>query len=164
MSKVLTVLGSVVSVYGLFLCIVSNLNLGVILTLFLGVFLLIWGIFLNKTENHFRSRTFRTVKTVIRILLCAELLFVLFIGIYGQRDNVDYDEDAVIVLGAGIRGDQVTLPLKLRLDKAVEYHKKNPNALIVVTGGQGFQETVTEAYAIKSDETLEGMITWFMEQ
>ena len=52
-------------------------------------------------------------------------------------------------MGAGIRGDKVTLPLKMRLDKAIEYHYKNPDALIVVTGGQGLQETVTEAYAME---------------
>jgi len=62
---------------------------------------------------------------------------------------VNYNEDAVIVLGAGVRGDRVTLPLKMRLDKAIEYHYKNPDALIVVTGGQGLQETVTEAYAME---------------
>ena len=83
------------------------------------------------------------------ILFCAELILVGFIAIYGQSDNITYKEDAVIVLGAGIRGDRVTLPLKMRLDKVVEYHSKNPDALIVVTGGQGFQETVTEAYAME---------------
>ena len=31
----------------------------------------------------------------------------------------------------------------------IEYHNKNPEALIVVTGGKGLQETVTEAYAME---------------
>ena len=41
------------------------------------------------------------------------------------------------------------LPLKLRLDKALEYHEKNPDALIIVSGGQGYGEDVTEAFAMK---------------
>lgn len=55
----------------------------------------------------------------------------------------------MIVLGAGIRGEQVTLPLKMRLDKCNAYNKKNPEAFIVVTGGRGFQETITEAAAME---------------
>ena len=72
-----------------------------------------------------------------------------FIAAYGQFDNVNYNEDAVIVLGAGIRGDRVTVPLAYRLNAAIEYHKKNPDAMIVVTGGQGYQETITEAEAME---------------
>ncbi len=34
---------------------------------------------------------------------------------YGQSDTINYSEDAVIVVGAGIRGDKVTLPLKMRI-------------------------------------------------
>lgn len=37
----------------------------------------------------------------------------------------------------------------MRLDTAIQYHCKNPEAVIVVTGGQGFQETVSEAYAME---------------
>ena len=81
-------------------------------------------------------------------MICS-VAIVSFIAVYGQYDNADYNEDAVIVLGAGINGDKVTYPLKVRLDKAMEYHKLNPDAVIVVTGGQGFQETVTEAYAME---------------
>ena len=36
-----------------------------------------------------------------------------------------------------------------RLDAAIEYSKKNPNALIVVSGGQGPQEDCSEAEAMR---------------
>ena len=45
--------------------------------------------------------------------------------------------------------DKVTIPLKLRLDKAVLYHKQNPDALIVVIGAEGFQEIISEAEAME---------------
>ena len=88
-------------------------------------------------------------KVFVIVILCIEFILVSFIAVFGIVDNISYNEDAVIVLGAGIRGDKVTLPLKMRLDKAIQYHSKNPEAVIVVTGGQGFQETVTEAYAME---------------
>lgn len=150
MQIILKILGAVWTVYGVIICALSNLNLGVILTLFWGVFFLLWGIFYHKiNESCTRSKVLKFFRAIVVSLICAELIFVLFIGVYGQVDNVSYDEDAVVVLGAGIHGDQVTLPLKLRLDKAIEYHRKNPEAIIVVTGGQGFQESVTEASAME---------------
>ena len=147
--KILVVAGIIFIVYGLILSIISNLNLGVMLTIILGVMALIYGIFSEKINAVTSSGFLKYLKFFGIILFCAELILVGFIAIYGQSDNITYKEDAVIVLGAGIRGDRVTLPLKMRLDKVVEYHSKNPDALIVVTGGQGFQETVTEAYAME---------------
>ena len=147
MSIILTILGIILTAYGLILCIMSNLNLGVVLTFLLGTGILLWGIFYHRLN--FDNKLLKNIRTILCILVCIEFILVSFIGIYGQRDNINYDEDAVIVLGAGIRGDKVTIPLKLRLDKAVQYHKQNPDALIVVTGGKGFQETISEAEAME---------------
>ncbi len=148
-STLITIIGIVMSIYGLILCIMSNLNLGVVLIVVLGIFAIITGIFYENINKLTKSGFFKYCKVVIIAILCIEFVLISFIAIYGVADNISYREDAVIVLGAGIRGDKVTLPLKMRLDKAIEYHYKNPEALIVVTGGQGFQETVTEAYAME---------------
>lgn len=145
----ITVIGAIFAVYGLILCIMSNLNLGVVLVAIFGIFMIFTGVFSTKIKSFVGIKFFKTCKILFVSILCAELMLISFIAIYGFSDNVNYNEDAVIVLGAGIRGDKVTLPLKLRLDKAIEYHYKNPEAVIVVTGGQGFQETVTEAYAME---------------
>lgn len=137
------------TLYGLILCITSNLNMGVLLVLALGFFAVITGFFYEKIKKLTKSGILKYCKISVIIILCIEFVLVSFIAIYGVADNVDYTEDAVVVLGAGIRGERVTLPLKMRLDKAIEYHSKNPQAVIVVTGGRGFQETVTEAYAME---------------
>ncbi len=145
MSLLLKIIGGILTVNGVFLCLVSNFNIGVILTLLLGLVLLFWGVYYKKVREFTKHGVLRIIKIIAFALIIAEIFLVGFIAIYGQSDNVQYREDAVIVLGAGVRGDRVTLPLRLRLDKAVEYHSKNPDALIVVTGGRGFQETATEA-------------------
>lgn len=148
-SGLITLLGIIFTVYGLILCIMSNLNLGVLLVAAFGIFTLCTGVFYEKIKKLTAIKFFKVCKMMLILLFCVELLLVLFIAIYGFSDDVDYSEDAIIVLGAGIRGDKVTLPLKMRLDKAIEYHSENPEAMIVVTGGKGFQETVTEAYAME---------------
>jgi uncharacterized SAM-binding protein YcdF (DUF218 family) len=74
---------------------------------------------------------------------------VIFLAAYGNRDTATFEEDAVIVLGTGSRGERVTRLLAYRLDKAAEYCEKSPKALIVVSGGQGAGEAITEALAME---------------
>lgn len=56
----------------------------------------------------------------------------------------------VMVLGTQIRGTQITVPLKYRLDAAVDYYAQNPETQIIVTGGQGSGEDIPEAAAMQS--------------
>lgn len=149
MKILLIIFGLIIFVNGAFLCVLSNINLGSVLTVLLGAFLCACGLFAGWVNKITQKGLLKILKISVIVMMCFELLLVCFIAVYGQNDNVTYTEEAVIVLGAGIRGDRVTLPLKMRLDKAIEYHEKNPDAVIVVTGGQGFQETVTEAYAME---------------
>lgn len=149
MSLILVLLGLVLTGIGVFLCVMSNITTGIILTLVLGVVLLVYGVKFRVINKAAEKGIPRIIKYVIITGMVIELILVSYIAFFGCFDNADYTEDAVVVLGAGIHGDKVSLPLKFRLDKAVEYHRKNPNAVICVTGGKGFQESVTEAYAME---------------
>jgi uncharacterized SAM-binding protein YcdF (DUF218 family) len=82
---------------------------------------------------------------------------VIFIAAYGARPNVSYREDVVLVLGAGIRNGRVSRTLQMRLDTALAYHRMNPGALIIVSGGQGRGEEITEALAMKRYLTANGV-------
>ncbi len=149
MSIVCLVLGTIFLGYGICLILRSNLNFGVWAVAGIGLVILLYGIFFEKINAVTQTGIMKYLKMAVIIMLTAELGLVGFLAVYGERDNVTYKEDAVVVLGAGVRGERITLPLKYRLDKAIEYSAKNPKAVIVVTGGQGFQETVTEAYAME---------------
>lgn len=54
----------------------------------------------------------------------------------------------MIVLGAQVRGTRITNSLRRRLDAAIEYLHGNEKTRVVVSGGQGKGEAVTEAYAM----------------
>jgi uncharacterized SAM-binding protein YcdF (DUF218 family) len=149
MYVVLIICGIVIFVNGLFLLLVSNFNIGTIATLGLGLFFSLWGLLFKKIKKFTQKGICKLFKYIVITLLISEIILIGFIGFFGINDNVTYSEDVIIVLGAGIHGDVVSLPLKMRLDTAIEYHKNNPESVIVVTGGQGFQETVTEAYAME---------------
>ncbi len=58
--------------------------------------------------------------------------------------------DYIIVLGAALHGDKVSPILANRLDKAVQQYKRwGKNALFITSGGQGKDELIPEAVAMK---------------
>lgn len=60
------------------------------------------------------------------------------------RPNLDY----IIVLGAQVRGKTPSKILTTRLNTAYEYLIKNENTLVIVSGGQGEGENISEAQAM----------------
>lgn len=79
---------------------------------------------------------------------CAWIVLVLcLIGFAWPRAG-DTSAEWMIVPGAGLRGDQLSLTLMARLDTALSYWKEHPEVKIVVSGGQGKDELVSEAEAM----------------
>jgi len=102
---------------------------------------IIYAIFLNRIPKE--------IHIIAGILAFIPIAFASFLGIYGNANNADYNEDVVIVLGAAVHGDQVSIHLARRLDAAIEYHRQNPDAMIIVCGGQGPGDIMTEALAME---------------
>jgi uncharacterized SAM-binding protein YcdF (DUF218 family) len=94
------------------------------------------------------NRLTTALKVIAATGFCVVFVIIGFIYFAADNNHTNFNEDAVIVLGCSVIGDKISLPLKYRLDTAVEYYEKNPNAVIVVTGGQGPQENITEAEAM----------------
>ncbi len=57
--------------------------------------------------------------------------------------------DYCIVLGAQWKESGPSYTLKLRLDAALEYLRENPDTMVIVSGGQGANEPVSEAEGMK---------------
>lgn len=57
--------------------------------------------------------------------------------------------DYVIILGAGLKGDKPSVSLDSRLQMAAEYLKQNQDIKVIVSGGQGKDEKISEAEAMK---------------
>ena len=137
-----TILGGIITINGVALFFVSNLNLGNFLTIGFGVVVLLVALFFKKLVLW--------LKIVLISGIGIAVVFSSFLIIYGKNDSVTHKEDALIVLGAAVHGKTPSLTLKKRLDKAVEYHTQNPDAIIVVTGGKGNQEDISEAEAMEA--------------
>ncbi len=67
---------------------------------------------------------------------------------HGEQDNTALPVDAVIVLGAGVNGETPSLILQSRIDAAADYLEKHPDIPVVLSGGQGPGENISEAEAM----------------
>lgn len=84
---------------------------------------------------------------------------LVFLGAYllflrrcfqAHKQEFLFPPDIIFVFGAGLFGDQMSLALKSRLDVAYQLALDYPLALIVVSGGQGEDEWISEAEAMAS--------------
>ena len=137
------VAGSLLLGNTLLMSVIANFNIGLVPVALLGAVLLIYGLLYEKLP--FR----KLISGILAFGLAVILSFGSFLAIYGRNDNATYNEKTVIVLGCGIRGERVSVGLAKRLNKAYEYHLQNPEAMIIVSGGQGPQEDIPEALAMK---------------
>lgn len=82
------------------------------------------------------------ISIVLSILCCIEI----FVINRGNSDLRALPADAVIVLGAGVNGEEPSLSLQTRLETALDYLEyRCPEGPVVLTGGQGYGEEITEA-------------------
>lgn len=138
------VLGAVFLLWTVFLIAYTNFDLGMVLTGLVGALFMVYGVFFDKINSVTKRGFFKAVKYSVVFGLCVFMAAAVFLAVYGNTDNTDYGEDALIVLGCGVHGDYPSTPLVNRLDAALKYSEKNKDAIIVVSGGQGFQESATE--------------------
>ncbi len=139
------ILGTIVLANGLYASTVCNMNAGLVVNILLGIIILVYGVFyrllIKKLPKWFIGLFY------FGLTILAVVIPVLFIS--GKTNNVTYKEDAIIVLGAAVRGERISGALQRRLDAAIDYYEENPDVIIVVTGGKGPQESITEALAME---------------
>ena len=105
-------------------------------------------------------RLHRVGRIVLGVLVCAGVIVFAVFEIPVVRDartDTDAHPDAIIVLGAGVNGSTPSLSMCNRLDAALAYLGANPDALAVVSGGQGEGEDITEAKAMADYLTAHGI-------
>lgn len=122
-------------------------------------FFLIWGavgaVFLLLglfCDRRLSARVPRWIRNTVKVLFClGGLLFCIVEGLIltqyhaMARPGADY----CIILGAQWKSNGPSEVLRRRLNKAVEYLNENPNTLVIVSGGQGGNEVISEAVGMK---------------
>lgn len=67
----------------------------------------------------------------------------------GQTPIADGTNRYALILGAKVNGETPSLSLQYRLEEALAYAEKYPDVLFILSGGQGPDEDISEAEAMR---------------
>jgi len=129
------------------LAIGGGVNLGTLLPGAVGAAVLSW---LSPSVRRLIARARRVRSYLLFALIPPVLIFAAVeCGIVMSAfPREPAQADWILVLGSGLRGSRPSLTLVNRLERARELAARFPEARIVVSGGQGPGETMTEAEAM----------------
>lgn len=111
-------------------------------------------------------RFWLALRIVLGLLLFAAAAWVLVVGaiyLYGVREGAR-PADAIVVLGAAQYNGRPSPVLRARLDHAIELYERGIAPTLIMTGGVGVGDTVSEAvvsrrYAIQRGVPPEAILT-----
>lgn len=124
----------------------------------IGCFFAAWAWVLTHPSVHERIPGWARI--TFRVLVAAGALLLLIIEgmILSQFHAVAADgADYVVILGAQWRTSGPSYVLQKRLDRAIGYLEANPDTKVIVSGGQGYNEPISEAEGMKSYLTDAGI-------
>ncbi|MDD3369837.1 MAG: YdcF family protein [Lachnospiraceae bacterium] len=111
----------------------------------IGSLLLYWGNIRGKILENIPEKIFFIIKILFIVIFFIFVLVEAWIIKAGFFQNAETEADYVIVLGAQMKADGPSRVLQYRLDTAITYLNENQNTKVIVSGGQGPTEPVSEA-------------------
>jgi uncharacterized SAM-binding protein YcdF (DUF218 family) len=138
---------------GIAVCVSTGISIGTLIPGCAGVIFIAYALIKLLRPGHIiKIKALRIIVTVIVVLGVISFAFIETLIIASTGGHLPEEEvNFVIVPGCGIFPDgKLTLTLMLRLDTAIEYLDEHPAAVCIVSGGQGKNEPVTEASAMKN--------------
>ena len=145
----LWIVAAALTVYAVSLVFTSNFNMGNLLVWLLAAAVDGFVIWRRPLCAWFSTGTGRVVFWVLAAGALVYAALLVFVGVSGYTHTPTGQEQAVIVLGAGLRGDRPSLLLRCRLDAAYAYAQEHPEVLLITSGGQGRDEWVPEGRAMR---------------
>lgn len=141
-------MGVVILILGILLtadamAVAVMLDGGLSVSLAVGIFLMLWGF--NYKSLKEGNGFMKFLNVVFTLFLAYVVGMSCFLAAYGAFPSANYAEDYAVVLGSAVRNSQPMPDLSERLRTAADYSNKNLNASIIVSGGQGSDENVSEA-------------------
>ena len=98
------------------------------------------------------------LKAVAALVLAGVLSFCALLGavLYGSYDHITGEPQVMVILGCQVMADgDPSVLLQDRLDTALDYLEEHPDLTVVVSGGQGSNEPVSEARCM-ADVLIQG--------
>lgn len=98
------------------------------------------------------------LKAIAALVLACVLSFCALLGavLYGSYDHITGEPQVMVILGCQVMADgDPSVLLQDRLDTALDYLEEHPDLTVVVSGGQGSNEPVSEARCM-ADVLIQG--------
>ena len=97
----------------------------------------------EKEDVNLRPFVYFFTTYALGIIVLLALLAAIFS--HARSSGLERNLDYVIVLGTDLRDNKVSPSLRLRLERARQYYKDNPNTTFILSGGRGEYDRSTEA-------------------
>ena len=143
----------VIEIIGLlaFLGTLSVFNSGNIAGLAVMTFFLLVTVFWNKTEGFRKNKAGKAVTVFLSVFFILGFCYAGFLSFNMVRTCLTKPgkPNMIVVLGCQLWGEDPSPMLQKRLDKAYDLLVKYPDVPVVVTGGQGDDEVISEGEGMK---------------
>jgi uncharacterized SAM-binding protein YcdF (DUF218 family) len=119
-------------------------------------YLVVWPFIGRLARQSFTTYLYEYVSLVALYLLFLVSMYALtaILNLYNPgKHQLDY----LVVLGAGLIGERVSPVLAARIDRAIGLLAQHPHARLVMSGGQGPDEVIPEAVAMKNYAVAHGV-------
>ena len=129
----------------------GNIAGGAVSLLLMAIFIF-WAPFKRMAASMWSTAAGKAVICIIAGLVCAGVITAAVLSILMVREMNDAPGDnttTVVVLGCKVRPDGPTVMLRRRLDTACEYLAEHEDVSVVVSGGQGSDEVMSEAECMR---------------
>ncbi len=149
---VLTGLGILSILYFLEYFIFVGLNNSFLLFwLAFGAFCIMWGYVHEVIRKQkiasliFAEKLFALVCAAFFVAVCITLVVIVKAGTQKPEKGADY----LIILGAHVYGERMSSNLRYRVEIGKKYLEENPGTKVILSGGKGFGEEISEAEAMR---------------
>ncbi len=94
----------------------------------------------------------RAAIIIAALILAAGVIYAVFLSVkmYKAQENRPDKPNVIVVLGCKVKGRRPTRMLRRRLEAAYKALEEHPDVLCIVSGGQGSNEVISEAEAMKN--------------
>ena len=146
MIRFLKILAVVCAVFGFFVSLYVGMRFSALLLFCAAAFCGVMALLSRFAETR---RWAQRCRSMLLSLFCVGVVcFLVLEGLVlsgAQSDEVPDDISCIIVLGAGVNGEEPSMILVSRLGTTVKLAKEHPDVPIIVTGSQGQGEDISEA-------------------
>ncbi len=121
---------------------------------------LFWKPFTNLVKSLWNKPAGRVLLSIVCAVLTICVILAIVISIFMVRASNDPPPDennTVVVLGCKVNNGRPSVMLKRRLDCAYKYLSEHDSVNVIVSGGQGSDESVSEAQCMRDYLTDKGI-------